>query len=451
MGKIATRIESKSLFRSTNQCGGVSADSVYVLTARPSYPRIVTDTEVGLGCRLNCVPHTRSQVIHKRTSMLLPIVVAASMVLASCSSDSSDESAAESSPAAEPCTGPVISDGGSVLLQLNYPGAQAVSVEGSWGEFSKTVEAPLTNDGKGCWTAQLNGLEPDAYEYTFTVEEKEVADPAGTQYVQDAESATRTFVVPGEGAELVTPTEGSAGEYHTVQYLNKATGETRELTVWTPPGYSEDADPYPTLYSAGGLQRVNENRVGVQIGRMIEEGMMAPVVLVVSPIETSGRSYWPPTMDQSPQNWKDSIIPTVEEQFNVDPDPAARAVMGFSSGGVQAMSAYIYQPGLFGKVGSFSGGFNKNTFATDPYLGTDPVADIAASGVLDPAVHNAKTDLLMVATGTEDIAYKATVNTTQMLVGAGLDVTSWFAPALAHNSAANRVYIERFAAEAFPA
>jgi enterochelin esterase family protein len=236
-----------------------------------------------------------------------------------------------------------------------------------------------------------------------------------------------------------------------VDYLNKATGDTRELIVWTPPGYSEDAGPYPTLYSAGGLQRINENRVGVQIGRMIEEGMMAPVVLVVSPIEASGRSYWPPTMDQSPQNWKDSIIPTVEEGFNVNSDPATRAVMGFSSGGVQAMSAYIYQPGLFGKVGSFSGGFNKNTFANDPYLGTDPVADIVASGVLDPAVHNAKTDLLMVATGTEDIAYKATINTTQMLVGAGLDLTTWFAKDLAHNSAANRVYIERFVTEAFPA
>lgn len=68
-----------------------------------------------------------------------------------------------------------------VLLELAWPGAQAVFIAGSFNDWHPGVSLML-HLSDGTWAKEL-ALAPGSYEYRFVVDGEWVDDPAATDYV----------------------------------------------------------------------------------------------------------------------------------------------------------------------------------------------------------------------------------------------------------------------------
>ncbi|WP_181782351.1 alpha/beta hydrolase [Pseudonocardia pini] len=320
---------------------------------------------------------------------------------------------------------------------------------GSWGASFQDVDTPMAKGTDGVWTATVGPLDPELYTYRFEVDGEELADPEAAQRVADPADPERTVLVPGAAADYVT-SDGPNGTVTPLTYHSAVAGRERPLWVWTPPDYDPERT-HPTLYLPGGPSRFNTARVDVMFSRMIRSGAMPPTIVVVRENETTGRSYHPIGEDLFPQDLRESIVPAVEAAYPVSREARDRALAGFSASGVATMDTFLTQRGLVGWFGSFSGGYNVNTFDPARFPGFDPVADLQANGapLLTAAAAAGDAELLMVGTGLDDIGLNGTTRTIAMLTAAHIPVTTVFRPGAAHNDENTRELLRLFAERVF--
>lgn len=141
----------------------------------------------------------------------------------------------------------------------------------------------------------------------------------------------------------------------------------RELCVYLPPGYSENAPPYLSLwdfaaFTNAGPGHLNWRHQGEnlpqRLDRLIHEGRLPPVVVPMPDCYTSlgGNQYLNST---AVGNYADyvigELIPLVEARVNVVNDAAGRAVFGKSSGGYGALVQAMLYPGSWSAVASHAG------------------------------------------------------------------------------------------------
>ncbi len=161
------------------------------------------------------------------------------------------------------------------------------------------------------------------------------------------------------------------GTVVTDAFYSEATGDVRELKVYLPEGYDEQDDltRYPlVVFLHGGY--VNQNSYPMLYDSLDEliwtgtgdvpEGRMGPVVVALpnGNAELYGGLTW----------WSDSevngdferyvhtdLVAHMLEEYNVDPAPELRAIMGHSMGGYGALSIAMRNPELFRGVATFGG------------------------------------------------------------------------------------------------
>lgn len=143
---------------------------------------------------------------------------------------------------------------------------------------------------------------------------------------------------------------------------------TRDLLVWTPPGYDEQENAdrtYPVLYMFDG-QNIFERLPG-QAGEwnadetataLIEAGTIEPIIIVGIPHSGGGRleEYLPFGSYRGVQGrgaqtmaWvAREVMPKVERAFRVRGGPESTAIGGASLGGAMAIYASTDAPEVFG-------------------------------------------------------------------------------------------------------
>ncbi|GAA2033740.1 alpha/beta hydrolase [Pseudokineococcus marinus] len=274
-----------------------------------------------------------------------------------------------------------------------------IVAEGNFGPSSNWAEFGLTLRGDTA-TGVVGPLEPGAYYYQVTADDQyTVKDPTNPTSVA-SEPEWSTFVVAGEGAELlVDAPEGARGEVRELTYRSSVAGEDRAALAWTPPDYdAERAEPYPVLYlQHGGGQGyrdwVEVGRAGQILDNLYAAGDIAPMVVVMG--DGNVRSF--------PDELLRNITRAAERQLNISSDPAQRALAGLSMGGGQAFEVLRSDPGAFSHVGTFGAG----RFDLEDL----PVEEI-----------NAGTDLLRLYVGNQtDIAYNDVHTALEALDAAGVE------------------------------
>lgn len=167
---------------------------------------------------------------------------------------------------------------------------------------------------------------------------------------------------------------------------------TRKLPVYLPPGYDDKrAKPYPVLYFLNGYSGKGEGLLvstnvfyqpmPERLDAMIARGESPPFIAVFPDASTKlGASQYVNSATNGPyMDWLcDEIVPFVDAQFNTRADPAARAVLGHSSGGFGALVTAMLRPDAFLHLLSSAGdGFYENI-----YLGAigETVAAIQSAG-----------------------------------------------------------------------
>lgn len=141
----------------------------------------------------------------------------------------------------------------------------------------------------------------------------------------------------------------------------------RQVNVYLPAGYSEQAEPYVCLWDLAAFSNSGPGHLNWQnhgenlpsrLDRLIGGGAMAPAVVVMPDCFTSlgGNQY---VNSPSVGNYADHIVhelvPAVGERFNVLNDRKGRGIFGKSSGGYGALYLAMTYPDCWGAVASHSG------------------------------------------------------------------------------------------------
>jgi enterochelin esterase family protein len=313
-----------------------------------------------------------------------------------------------------PVLSPEVHADRTVTFRLRAPAAEEVSV---MGEFLDAPRA-LSKGADGVWSVTVGPVAPEVYEYEFTIDGMTFLDPRNPAVKTNQGPSVVSSLLTVRGEEPfffeVRPVPHGAVSIRT--YDSRVTGRSRQVYVYTPPGYNEHSDPMPTLYLLHGAD--GEDRSWTMLGRanaildnLMAAGRVAPMVVVMP----YGYAYpWDAGVAADKQqadflaDLKTELIPFIEANYQVRRDREYRALAGLSRGGSQTLNIGLRNLDLFSRLGVFSaaGGSTPET----------QFADVAANA----AEVNRQLDLFWIGMGTEDGGYENARKLSAFLTASGI-------------------------------
>jgi enterochelin esterase family protein len=306
----------------------------------------------------------------------------------------------------------------TVTFRLFAPGAHEVLlVVGALMEATKGPKA-LTKDEKGLWSVTVGPLEPGYYNYGFGIDGGiRSPDPSNPNVEVRRWGHTSYFDVPGDRPLVQEIRPAPHGTVHINVYDSKSLGTTRNVYVYTPPGYEQSNIRYPVLYLLHGSGLIEEawisaGRANVIVDNLLAAGKVKPMVLVMPYGHVAramadeprgagrggaGRGSAEP--DGFEKDLLGDVMPLIDRTYRVLTDRDHRAIAGLSMGGGQAMSVGLRHPDLFSAIATFSGSV--------PYRGE--------LDKMDGAILNERYKVLWVGCGTDDPAFNSNKAIADML------------------------------------
>lgn len=156
------------------------------------------------------------------------------------------------------------------------------------------------------------------------------------------------------------------GQVHQAAIQSRYLGETRRLTVYTPPGF-DPAKRYPVVYMADGVFRADDFPV---VEQQILDHRIPPVVLIgvwpgidAKNLELRSQEYllgWPggaARFAKSEQFLLNEVLTLAENRYGASDKPSERLITGYSSGAAWTVSMAVRNPRVFGQAAAFSLGW----------------------------------------------------------------------------------------------
>jgi enterochelin esterase-like enzyme len=301
----------------------------------------------------------------------------------------------------------------TVTFRLSAPQATEVTLNGSW---PNAQNIKMTKDASGVWSATIGPLTPQLWGYWYMVDGVKALDPNNSETQRDGSRIDNLLLITGPYDALWTFKNVPHGTVEQVWYPSPTLHMARRrMYVYLPPDYMSDTSKkYPVLYllhGAGGDEDAwtTMGRAPIIMDNLIAEGKAVPMIVVMpngngtqsvsqgfglgpTPSLTQVQAPPPPPMQARgamrggraargfraprPQPYQGSyaeslvkdIIPFVESHYRVIADQDHRAIAGLSMGAGQTQMITDYNPGVFGYVGIFSGGFRTITPETEKQL-----------------------------------------------------------------------------------
>jgi enterochelin esterase family protein len=313
-----------------------------------------------------------------------------------------------------PVVSPEVHSDGRVTFRLRAPEAREVSIT---GEFVDGPQA-MAKGADGVWSVTLGPIPPEVYEYEITADGLTFPDPRNPAVKTNQGPATISSILTVRGEQPfffdVKPVPHGAVEIRT--YDSRVTDRSRQVYVYTPPGYESGTARLPVLYLLHGAD--GEDRSWTTLGRahtildnLLAAGRMNPMVVVMP----YGYAYpWDAGMSAEQQqadflaDLRTELIPFIEANYRVSPDRTRRALAGLSRGGSQTLNIGLRNLDLFSRLGVFSasGGSQPET----------AFADVAANA----AQVNRRLDLFWIGMGTEDGGFENARKLSAFLTASGV-------------------------------
>ena len=297
---------------------------------------------------------------------------------------------------------PQIGKDGRVTFRVNAPDATSLTV-------NLGKDYPMSKDDKGVWTVTTDPQVEGFHYYSLKAGGLSFNDPATHSYFGMSRWASAIEVPGAPDADFYTPKQGvPQGAVRAVRYYSAVCGEWRQMYVYTPAGYEQNADKrYPVLYlqHGGGEDEtgwIYQGFADVILDNLVAEGKAEPMIIVMEngswtmPRPAMGQGgpqgqrppmgQRPPQgMGQRPQGapqgapqgqgrprggmglpsgWADGFantlikdcIPYIDSHFRTIADNKHRAMAGLSMGGMQTKAITVAHPEVFSSLGIFSGG-----------------------------------------------------------------------------------------------
>jgi enterochelin esterase-like enzyme len=273
-----------------------------------------------------------------------------------------------------------------VTFRIAAPNAKAVTVavEGS-------LPVPMQKDEKGIWTLTTDPLEPDYYGYSFSVDGSRVFDSANAGLVPNLLNPRSLLHVPGDPQLVWELNDVPHGTVHRHVYQSSLGGDTRDLFVYTPPGYdAAAATRYPVLYLLHGFSDdasawTAVGMTNVILDNLIASGAARPMLVAmplgygaVDILHAADRTeaLGLKNMERFKAMMLSEVIPYIERSYRASTDRGSRAIAGLSMGGSESLFVGLNHLDTFGAVGAFSSGLRDGFEGLFPALTASATAHL---------------------------------------------------------------------------
>jgi enterochelin esterase-like enzyme len=285
------------------------------------------------------------------------------------------------------------------------------------GEFLTAPQA-MTRDTSGFWSVTVGPVEPDIYPYSFVVDSVQVADP-NNKYIFANERFKRSIVdIPGKTTLVHSLQNVPHGKISYRYYKSKTLGTTRQLLVYTPPGFNPNGTKkYPVLYLIHGGSDTEETwtkvgRANLIADNLISQGKAVPMIIVMP-----YGNVRPAPIPDFTKDVVNDIIPFVESNYPVLTDSDHRAVAGFSVGGGQTLNIGLTNTDKFAYICSYA-----------PYTATEEFQKNFTNYSPDANKVNSQLKLFTISVGTEDFLYESVKKNIAMFEEKKIHVKSYIVP-----------------------
>jgi enterochelin esterase-like enzyme len=343
-----------------------------------------------------------------------------------------------------------------VIFRLYAPQAQAVLVTGS-DIPGNTPPAAMTKGENGVWEATLNGIDPGAYRYRFTVDGVAVIDPRNPSISESNNNVWSMFYI--EGADFMDTKDVPHGAVAAVTYYSTVLKRFRRMHVYTPPGYESGQGKFPVFYLLHGAGDCDEawtsvGRAGFILDNLIASKKAKPMVVVMPAGHTSSAQFQVGARDAFVQEFSTDIQPYAESHYRVYADRARRAIAGLSMGGGQTLNIAIPHLDKFAYVGVYSSGVlgivprTGREGAPTPAPAPGPGWEQQHAAELDNAAAKKGLKLVWFSTGKDDRLMPTTLASVEVLKKHGFDPVFKESPG-GHTWINWRNYLNEFAPQLF--
>jgi len=271
--------------------------------------------------------------------------------------------------------------------------AQQVIVKGEF--LASPVQ--MIKDTSGIWSVTLPPVKPDIYPYSFMVDSVETADPNNT-YIFANERFKRSIVdIPGDQPLIHSMQNVPHGKISYRFYKSTTLGTTRQLLVYTPPGFNANGKiKYPVLYLIHGGSDTEETWTKVGHANFIADNLIAngkakPMIIVMP-----YGNVRPNPMPDFTKDVINDIIPFIDSNYPVLTGSKNRAVAGFSVGGGQTLNIGLSNTDQFAYLCSYA-----------PYTATEEFQKNFTNWTPDAEKINKQLKLFTISVGTEDFLYES--------------------------------------------
>lgn len=285
------------------------------------------------------------------------------------------------------------------------------------GEFL-TASQPMTKDTSGVWSITVGPVTPDIYPYSFWVDSVNVADPNNVNIFANERFKRSIVEIPGNTSLVHSLQDVPHGKISYRYYKSATLGTTRQLLVYTPPGYNPAGKiKYPVLYLIHGGSDTEETwtkvgRANFIADNLIAQGKAKPMIIVMP-----YGNVRPAPMPNFTKDVTNDIIPFIEANYAVLTDSKNRAVAGFSVGGGQTLNIGLTNTDKFAYVCSYA-----------PFTQTEEFQKNFANYSPDANKINSQLKLFTISVGTEDFLYEPVKKNIAMFEEKKIRVKSYIVP-----------------------
>ncbi|MEO8885035.1 MAG: alpha/beta hydrolase-fold protein [Mucilaginibacter sp.] len=297
----------------------------------------------------------------------------------------------------------------SVTFNFNAPNAKEVMLDGQF--FDKPQ--PLAKDANGVWSITVPYIKPDIYPYCFVVDGNNIADPNNTYIFANERFKFSLVDIPGDKPLIHSLQNVPHGKISYRLYKSATLGTTRQLLVYTPPGFvANGKKKYPVLYLIHGGSDTEETwtkvgRANLIADNLIAQHKMVPMIIVMPYAAVGFRK------DAVIHEMMNDVIPFTQANYPTYTDSRHRAIAGFSVGGGQTLDIAFTNLNKFAYVAAYA-----------PYPETEEFRSIFGADFKPNAAQvNKQLKLFSISVGTEDFLHDSVVKNLAMFKEKGINVT----------------------------
>ncbi len=327
-------------------------------------------------------------------------------------------------PAIGPIFGPYkpqpcieVREDGSVLVRYYAPKAKCVQLGGTGGSMTGLYD--MQKDEDGMWSVLIEGIAPGVHCHMYLVDEVLTLNPSAPICIS-GHYAMNFFDIPYPDRDFYLLKDVPHGTIRMDIMKSGITGRWRNVWVYTPPGYDENADKkYPVMYiqHGGGENETSwfwEGKLNYIADNLLSQSACEEMIIVCAAgyaTEKNENGLFQDTLYE--QALINEIVPFIDSKYRTMTSPEERALCGLSMGGGQAKQIAFSHTDVFANLGQFSSG---SGFQVES--GESDFSELFAS----PEHFNSVMEVTFITCGTDDPRFGYTSKQTKAYTDRGYNV-----------------------------